>query len=239
VELEVLRSYLERHEDAEGWFLPGAAQLFALVDRIQRERGVLGDLFEIGVHHGKSTRLLGLMADPARERLRVCDLFGLQDGNVSHSGLGNRAVFEQHMRSWFADLSFLDVHEQRSGRLTPEQTGTAVRFFHIDGGHTAGETVRDLRVASAALHEVGVVVVDDYFNVNWPAVSEGVCRYVLRNPQQLAPIAIGFNKVFFVRPDQQEEYVQRLRQAPWREYLAGFRDRKEIAFFGVPVIIWR
>src|SRR5687767_10517483 len=61
----------------DGWLAPGAVYLFALTDRVQKQHGIVGNLFEIGVHHGKSAMVLGAMAR-ASERLGVCDIFGNQ-----------------------------------------------------------------------------------------------------------------------------------------------------------------
>jgi hypothetical protein len=58
-----------------GWFSFEAAMLFAWIDDIQKSSGLVGDIFEIGVHHGKSAVFLGAMLDPILENLSVCDLF--------------------------------------------------------------------------------------------------------------------------------------------------------------------
>lgn len=50
--------------------------LFALIDEIQKERGIAGDLFEIGTHYGRSALCLAAMADAKHEQLGLCDLFG-------------------------------------------------------------------------------------------------------------------------------------------------------------------
>jgi hypothetical protein len=77
-----------------GWFSFEAAMLFAWIDDIQKSSGLVGDIFEIGVHHGKSAVFLGAMLDPILENLSVCDLFGAQTKNVSRSGFGNRQILE-------------------------------------------------------------------------------------------------------------------------------------------------
>jgi hypothetical protein len=118
----------------DGWFSSEAAQLFGLLDAVQARAGVLGDLFEIGVHHGRSAVLLCHMAR-AGESVRVCDVFGAQSDNVSRSGRGDRSVFEQNIAARAPDFDALEIFEKRSAQLTREEIGGPYRFFHIDGGH--------------------------------------------------------------------------------------------------------
>ena len=65
------------------------------VDQLQRERGITGDLLEIGTYKGKSAILLGyLRRDP--ERLIVCDVFEDQ------GDLGQETRYEA--ASWYTGL---------------------------------------------------------------------------------------------------------------------------------------
>src|SRR5687768_6666561 len=82
----------------QGWFTVAAAMWFAWIDDIQKSHGIEGDIFEIGVHHGRSAILLAAMARPRRERLGVCDVFADQTSNVSGSGHGHREIFERNLR---------------------------------------------------------------------------------------------------------------------------------------------
>jgi hypothetical protein len=192
--------YLRSTRDVEGWFFPIDAYLFALVDRIQKDEGIPGNLFEIGVHHGKTAIFLGRAA--ARDELvGVCDVFGEQHFNVDRSGEGSHELFAANMRK-LGNIAEnrVRIFACRSDALTTADTTTACRFFHIDGGHRPNDVYDDLRTAVAALLPEGVVAVDDLFNSNWPGVSEGFYQFVREHPLALAPILIGGNKVFLTRP---------------------------------------
>jgi hypothetical protein len=67
---------------------------------LYRDGGVVGDLFEIGVHHGRSALLLSHMARTG-EWVRVCDLFGAQSDNVSSSGGGTEAYSSRTSVRWY------------------------------------------------------------------------------------------------------------------------------------------
>jgi glycosyltransferase involved in cell wall biosynthesis len=187
-----VRRITRQSRHIHGWFSPDAAGLFGLIDELQHEAGVRGDLFEIGVHHGKSAVMLGAMAREG-EILGVCDVFGDQGANVSLSGLGNRATFDGNLRR-IAPTSNVTVHEKRSSELTPEELGGPYRFFHVDGGHLAEDALGDLRLAAEVLHDCGVIVLDDPFRPDWPGVTEAALQF-MQERKDYAPIALGFNKL--------------------------------------------
>lgn len=203
MERAAVREYLEQTRSVEGWFFPIDAHLFAIVDEIQKRKGIRGNLFEIGVHHGKTALFFAKMQAPG-ETLGVCDVFEQQELNRDHSGEGNRAIFERHLREHGASA---DVYAKLSSELTVADTSVQCRFFHIDGGHRPEDVLNDLHVAERALLPEGVVAVDDVFNPNWPGVSEGFYRY----EGALVPIAIGGNKVLLAREPA-------LYERHWRDY---------------------
>jgi hypothetical protein len=194
-----VNEYLFATEHVHGWLFPVDAHLFAIFDEAQKKQGISGNLFEIGVHHGKTAALLGRLAARG-ETIGVCDVFEQQHLNVSQSGDGNRLIFEQNMRRFAPNAQF-SIFPHQSSTLTPSETTTTCRIFHIDGGHRPEDVFSDLEVASRALLPTGIVIVDDAFNSNWPGVSEGLYRFFAHYPNEFAPIFIGGNKAYFARPN--------------------------------------
>ena len=195
-----VRRYLEDTRDVEGWFFPVDAYLFGVIDEIQQREGIEGNLFEIGVHHGKTAIFLARMRRDG-EQLGVCDVFDQQELNVDRSGGGNRAIFERNLRG-----HELRVFARLSSALTTDDTTERCRFFHIDGGHRAEDVVNDLEVTARALLPDGVVAVDDLFNPNWPGVGEVFYRFIAARPDVFVPILIGGNKVLLARPEAAARY---------------------------------
>ncbi len=193
-----VRDYLQATANIKGWFFPIDASLFGAIDEIQKLEDIRGNLFEIGVHHGKSTVLLARMAR-AGEVVGACDIFEAQDLNRDASGKGDKDIFLGNVRA-FGQVAELNVFAKSSQALTVEDTGQC-RFFHIDGGHWPAIVMSDLATADRALGPGGVIAVDDVFNPSWPGVGEGFYRYMAENPGRLVPILIGANKVFLARPD--------------------------------------
>jgi hypothetical protein len=201
-----VRDYLRATAGVKGWFFPIDAALFGAVDEIQKSEGVSGNLFEIGVHHGKATILLARMKRDG-ERLGVCDIFENQGLNRDASGKGDKEIFLSNMQAQGRiGEGELNVFAKSSEELSLEETTGNCRFFHIDGGHWADIVVADMITADRALTPEGVVAVDDVFNPNWPGVGEGFYRFMREHPGRFVPVVIGGNKVFLARPEFAERF---------------------------------
>lgn len=190
-------SYFGAFDHIEGWCSRDAALMFMAYNEVAAAHGVVGDVLEIGVHHGLSTIALAAMRGDGA-RLVAVDLFDeLQSKNVSSSGSGSRAHFERNMRSFFGDLGFVRCIAAASNTIDPASLGCRFSFCHVDGGHTARETYDDLDLCSRILLPGGMLALDDYFNPAFPGVCEGAIKFWLAHDGVLMPVAAGFNKVLF------------------------------------------
>ena len=241
--------YVRRMTAMDGWFWPAAAYLFAWIDERQRRAGVVGDIFEIGVYHGKSAALLAAFLRNG-ERLGVCDLFGAvatpgvrpnkvagpgyQGHSPNGSPLGFQATFLDNMRQYAPSDAPVDVYRGSSAGLSIEDTGANCRIVHIDGGHESADVRADLAVSDRALTADGVVVLDDFHNFAWPGVSEGYFQFMHECPGRFAPLAIGFNKGILCRPAAHADWRRRFTTEPdiWSWLPRGPFDLKTTAFCG-------
>ncbi len=156
-------AYLLALDTVPGWFSPLDFRVFVELDRIQRDRGLAGDLFEIGAYLGKSAILLGYLARPPAERLAVCDVFehvesvdaeSLLQHNHWYSGLSEKAFLEQYQR----------FHEHMpdvivGSSLTVDATALAgtCRIVHLDGGQKYEIVHHDVSTARELLGPGGIV----------------------------------------------------------------------------------
>lgn len=222
----------------DGWFSLEAAMLFAWVDEIQRSNGISGDLFEIGVHHGRSAALLAALARANGDALGACDLFDEQSQNVSRSGRGDLGRFERNIAEVAPGVE-LRLHVKRSQDLVPAQIGTRHRFFHIDGGHDCDDALRDLELAAASTVSAGAILVDDPFRPEWPGVTEAIIAF-LRIHTRYAAVLIGFNKMLIVDREFAELYGLELARIHTHEYWCILYpwQIKVLPFLGHPVRIF-
>jgi SAM-dependent methyltransferase len=197
--------YNQHCRKINGWFSKEAASLFALLNELQRENDIEGDLFEIGTHHGKSAVLLACMAQPGRESLGICDLFGDQSENVSASGGGDQAIFKENIRKLSLPALEINTFWKNSQNLKIQEIGQNFRFFHVDGGHNCNEALSDLKLAALVILPEGVIVVDDPFRPEWPGVTEAIIRF-LDQHDDFTAILVGFNKLILVRKESARIY---------------------------------
>lgn len=221
--LSAARSYAAGgHKPVFGWLANEAATTLITISAEQQRLGIHGGACEIGVYHGKLFVLLCLLLR-SDERALGIDLFDLEPDDKY--GANIRARLQHNLQRFRIDN---DRAPQLTGNSLAMNAQTVidavgmVRIFSVDGGHSADEAAHDLSIAAGSLTEGGIVIVDDYFNNEWPAVAEGVCRF-MADDDRLEPVAIAGNRFFFAR-GRAEEY---------RSVLQGERMR----VFGQPVVI--
>jgi hypothetical protein len=232
-----VKAVTRRSRDIEGWFEPAAASLFGLIDEVQRQAGITGNLFEIGVHHGRSAVLLGAMAGPGEE-VGVCDLFGDQAANLSASGSGDRARFEANVAHVLPGFDCMRTFAKPSDQLTASEIGGPHRIFHVDGGHLKEEALADLRLGAAVLHASGAIIVDDPFRPEWPGVTEAILGF-LEERADFVPVLLGFNKLVLVPREARHVYDASFEDAQtlWNFFDKRVYDSKTLPIRDEPVRI--
>jgi hypothetical protein len=204
-----------------GWLKPQVLSILRIVDSTQRSEGVKGGVAEIGVHQGRLFIALKLLCDNEFRSVAI-DLFDRQELNIGNSGKGDLKVFKRNVQRW-SSANNLAVHigdscDLDEGKLR-EITGSDIRLFSVDGGHSEETVMNDMRLAEKVTVDGGVVIADDVFNEEWPSVSVATYKY-LADGGALQPFAIGFNKVFFTTSDAfASKYMEALRGT------LGRRDR--------------
>jgi hypothetical protein len=229
-----LRRYIRRgHLLVEGWLDPGAIDLIVALDQCQKEQHVRGHVAEIGVHYGRLLILLSLLSRHEEKTLAV-DVFGMQELNTDHSGYGDRWQLLFNMARWADGEARLLIKEMDSGTLSAadvlECLQGPIRLFSVDGGHTPQLTKHDLETAAGCLADGGIIILDDYFNEQWPGVSEGTARF-FGERREVVPFAVGGNKVFLTTAPFAEIYREYLRKLD-----VGF-GKEEKTMFSSPVVV--
>jgi len=221
-----------------GWFSETDARLVALIDAQQRASSIRGDLCEIGVYRGRCLVLLGLLAQSGETVFGV-DIFGRRNENIDDADVSDEQITRANLARFCNGVRYHLV-SKHSLNLTSEDLRVdngppaGIRLFCVDGGHTREITAHDFRLGEKLLTEGGVVVVDDFFNRNWPGVSEGINRIYHAGETSLRPFAIGQAKVFFAKGDFADLYQASIKRA-WHHIGHGPVDEPEM--FGAPVAV--
>ena len=211
----LIRYALEGHAAVEGWLGIGASGLTIAISERQRHQGIKAAVGEIGVHHGRYFILLALLRQPG-ERAVAIDVFEDQHLNVDYSGSGNREIFLSNLAKHAVDMSDLIVHKadslsMQSSDLAGLSGDRGYRLFSVDGGHQVANVTHDLSIVGEVLSPGGIVVLDDFFNPDWPGVNEGLFQF-LANSHSLAPVCYGDNKLFLSRAAEQKDWLEWVRR---------------------------
>jgi hypothetical protein len=82
-------------------------------------------------------------------------------------------------------------------------------------------------LAQEVIASGGIIAVDDFTNIFWIGVSEGVHRFFIQNPiRKICPIAIYANKMYFTTHSHQKLYIDYLKEQ------TVFAEMKEVSLWG-------
>lgn len=198
------REYLIHHRkvvDAEvpGWFYPiDIVILYGLLSETQKN--LKGDVCEIGVAYGKSAITVSNFKQTA-DNLYLYDIFTEESRSIAE---GNITKFGK-MENIFWRLK--DTTDLRFENLDFENE---LKFLHIDGCHEHFAVLNDLTLFSSKMHEMGVIVVDDFSDYEYPGVNSAVCEFILSkyNYSNWKVFAIGHNKAFLCQQKHHRYYQE-------------------------------
>jgi hypothetical protein len=197
------------HRSVAGWLADGAISAVIAFAKWQNENNILGDVAEIGVHHGKFFILLANLRRQ-RERAFAVDIFDDQHLNPDNSGRGNLARFTKNLQLYTNEADTVIIQKD-SKTLTRadfyRSKRNSVRLFSVDGSHTAAYTFSDLTVAAHLLAMDGLIILDDFYNPDWPGVQEGFHRFLSDPATDVAPFAYGNNKLYLCKIASQAKYL--------------------------------
>ena len=203
-----LHHYLTYMHLIKGWFYKESAELFIWMDYIHKVNNVKGNLFEIGTFQGKSAILLGLLAN--NEKVGLCDIFRTQK---------DKEAVIKHINVFFKDQGFIEIYHKSSNDLLDSEFNNC-RLFHIDGDHSYEQAYKDLKLASKLIIEQGIIIVDDFFNIDHPGVTEAAGK-ILAEDKTLSPLLIGFSKLFICKAEYYEWYINQLNKTESHKFISN------------------
>lgn len=194
------KQHLELHRTTEGWFRDEAAATWDALLCFQERKGIIGNMLEIGVWHGKSASLLVRHANPIAETCVLLDM-QLAEKELRETILRVRPEIDDTIMLLSADSRRLHADSLLVDGFS------SFRWIHIDGEHTSSAIISDLKAADALLDKGGIVCIDDFFNWLYPQVTDGVFTYIRDHPEQFALFLCGYNKAYLARPHHVRELL--------------------------------
>lgn len=184
-----------------GWCSPWLWQAIAPIAERQAALGIHNPVAEIGVFHGKF--LLGLVRTvraPAGNH--AIDVFDMQEFNLDGAGEGNLDALKRNMAKAEIAPEALTMLRADSMGLAAAEVARIVQetggfsLFSVDGCHMVEHTINDIRLAMQMTVRAGIIFVDDYTNMDWPGVHEGVAKLYLHDAPRFVPLLVMHNKLF-------------------------------------------
>ena len=212
MDLERVLAYgLTGLSQVEGWLSPLDFAVTTTILVAQSAGELEGDIAEIGVWRGKSAIVLSCFLREA-ESLYVVDAFDLYYPGETPSHptkpYADPTIFRANLRTHGCPDRVVEVaSDTRTDKaLVDKLSGRGVRFFHIDGGHSYEHVVADCRTALAVATERCVLALDDFMQVDNPAVTEAIFDTFRGAPNGLVPIAITGKKLYLSNREDVVEY---------------------------------
>jgi hypothetical protein len=208
--------YFKHAECIDGWF-----DYKIIVPILWKLNGIqsVGNILEIGVHHGKSfIPMIFLLHD--NEEIMAVDIFEDQQFNVDGSGHGSHEIFVKHIQHICQDNAILSRVKIMKGDTTKLKstdymtvTNNKFRIISIDGSHTKHATIIDLNNAMNILSSDGFIIIDDYFNNDWPGVRAGV-EHVLENNNNYRIFYLDKAKMFVCHVSNYNKFFNVVKHEP-------------------------
>jgi hypothetical protein len=220
-----------------GWVEDGLREFLWHVGAFQIDHMIRGNLAEIGVFEGRFFIALSHMARPGEACIAI-DVFSEQDKNLDGAGAGSLEKLKFNIAEFAPAGVLFEFVQADSLALTQNEKieiGTQYgpfRLFSIDGCHTAEHTVNDLLSAQDWLATGGVIVIDDYYNMHWPGVHEGVGIFYNRYVPRIKPFLYTHNKLFFTSYAYQHRYLKHCV-----EKFRSAREFKVVPMYGSQVMV--
>jgi hypothetical protein len=233
-----IKRYLSKSRNMRGWFNLSLLPILDLINEYQTGNNISGGIAEIGVYDGKS--FIPLFSYLKNNELGLAiDCFGrIQYPLDEISGFESREqIFMYNFKRIFGNNGLKrlkviigDSTKMNSKKYLKEVDGAKFRIFSIDGSHSSEATIIDIKNAAESIIRGGIIILDDYFDHDWPGVSEGLSSLFYNKSVNIKPFFIGYNKILLTQKIYTKKYINLISKK--------FKPYKEDIMFGSKVIIY-
>jgi hypothetical protein len=149
----------------EGMTSEFSMQIMDALMTVQEEEAVTGHLVELGVFRGRSAVVLGRHVMPS-ERLVLADLADYVDRDaIRRIAPGAEIVLASSHKLEIAVANFRGLKRN-------------CRIIHVDSDHRFRTTMKELTLSENLIKPGGIVILDDFANLNFSQVLAATHRYL-------------------------------------------------------------
>jgi hypothetical protein len=183
-------------ESIDGFFSYSNYLVWKCLVECQNLNDIKGNWFEIGVWKGRSAAAFMELRNKG-EKIVLVDFL------IDHIGVLNA------LKSGGFDVENVESVAKKSaefGRFEKSELEGTVRWFHVDGDHSAQCTYNDIGIADRFISGDGVIILDDFFNPRYVSVAWAIFDYMRTHPHSLRMVLAGDNKAYLCRPARMAMY---------------------------------
>lgn len=152
----------------------------------QEDHGIAGHLVELGVYKGRSAAVLGSHAKPD-ERLVLVDTVDYME----------RTKLESICPQMEFVLCSSDQFPSTYGGY--DQIKGACRCIHLDSSHQYQPTFRELQLSEELLCDRGMIVLDDFANLNYSQILAAIYKYLYTTDTRLCVFLVTQDKAYLCK----------------------------------------
>jgi hypothetical protein len=210
-QLAVYRRYMKEFSGLPGWFWPDSVAIWDSLLSYQTASGKCGNFLEIGVFKGKSAAMAAL-------HCRANEVYVLVDPIIQPQARTTMDILKPD--AVFFETDSVDFF--RSGLTI--SNANKFRWIHIDGEHTGMAIANDLNIANSLVNQDGIVVLDDFFNAQYPQITAAAFEWISHHPRQLQLFLVGDNKAYFCRLRAAHDYLSYIKDSLHKDMVLRDRD---------------
>ena len=161
--------------------------------RHQREGQVKGNLIEFGVYKGRSAAILAHHCETG-ERLILVDVAEYIE----------RAAIARICPAY----EFVLSSSENFKSVFPgyRSLKRASRVLHVDSSHFFNTTIRELEMSEELIADKGIVILDDFTNLDYSQILAATYKYLYTRRTQLAVFLVTLEKAYLCRKADFEFY---------------------------------
>jgi hypothetical protein len=210
--LERFERYMAECSGIGGWFSLDSIAIWDALLVEQRNRGIGGDLLEIGVLKGRSATLLALHGEDGQSGVFVDPAFRKEAIDAIQRCKPTGIVLIEALSQNIHDHPEIS---QRQG---------AFRWIHIDGEHSGRAVRNDLELALPLLGAEGIICLDDFFSTAYPQITWAAMSFLEAHKDEVTLVLVGANKGYVCRRAAAPAYLAFIRDSLHRELLRRGRS---------------
>lgn len=206
-----LQSYLQDgYFKVHGFLWNEATAATILLNNIQREMKVEGDVGEIGIWLGKYFILLALLTNENEQTIGVDSFIHAENPELQEKSLYEHLkTYVPHNRTHIIKKDSNQLSPNHFKQLAPK----GFRIFDVDGDHTAPGALYDLQMISQVMAPGGIMILDDFFNPTCPGVTDAYYQFQASpQGQKFRPFAYIANKLMLTQNEFADTYYSKLFQ---------------------------